>query len=887
MANHLKYLDFAGLTKFNETVNQRLYKRLKYMGELELNADTRVDWSDIAPCTIGHMYVLTGTQGDKVVIDDIEYSVGDTIYAINDVNGIDVPATTVKVNKISAGGKVFEYVDALPTDKIDEQKIYGIRENPVVNAGGRTTYSLTSLWRFDNGLLYRVDVGNRYSITLFDKLGDGYYYHGEHVLKTDPKGQIAIDNEGTAAAVATILPKTYEKCTYYVYDKEDDKWFQLNNENNIVYVDNLPTDDIDEWCIYGVRINPTVVGTDVVYEKCVYFIRNTENNTWVKLNDEENITYVTELPTEGNDQLIYGLRQGVIENPGANYALMNGWEYDNDTGMFIKDYQQYAHEEIEFAGASYTYNGEIVILKVEDNTGDLIINSAGSYAETITYVPRKFKSCSYHVYDAKDEMWLQFGNDPVIVVDELPEEYDKNQFFYLTKSMYDADDNLERKIGLFWYSEDEEKYIRVAKTDWALTAVDIGLFDEEEVGDDDDPVVDDTWSGDPNRPFDYTPGTPIKVGDTPADLDWLLGEAPPYFLDDGSFVSTSKASLGSGMYKLRTYADGSLGLGDYTQLSVSGHVQNSMILSYSFDGSQIVVMNDEKLSYSIGNVSTAVFPLQTNLVYEVGPNPHSSEPRFFIARPSGGSLTLVQVYPSKIRDPIVDKNSIMVPEKAINIGDYENDEIMQVYSNDRQYIDGVGYVAKLGGRYGTVHTGDSGYLSVYDTDHSDFAMRIINETLFKQSNGAINTVLALCTVDQYGNMITNVGHPTMYVNTIFHLKHNGKEVWLWNYFIGEKDQNGFPLEYWDADQGKMQEYGKTVCYLLKPTYKTVAEDEEEEDDTEHPEFPTVLDGVEPGDYYLRFKMEDKENPTTKPKYMFKAIAHPIEQEFILALQMID
>ena len=54
---------------------------------------------------------------------------------------------------------------------------------------------------------------------------------------------------------------------------------------------------------------------------------------------------------------------------------------------------------------------------------------------------------------------------------------------------------------------------------------------------------------------------------------------------------------------------------------------------------------------------------------------------------------------------------------------------------------------KLGGRYGTVHTGDTGYLSIYDTDHSDFAMRIINETQFKQSNGAITTVLALCTVD--------------------------------------------------------------------------------------------------------------------------------------------
>lgn len=122
MANHVKYLDFVGLAKFNETVNQRLYKRLKYMGELELNAAARVDWNDIAPCTIGHMYVLTGDEGESVVIDDVEYTVGDTIYATNDVSGNETTPVDVTVNKISAGSKAI--VQTYDLDDIANPKEY-------------------------------------------------------------------------------------------------------------------------------------------------------------------------------------------------------------------------------------------------------------------------------------------------------------------------------------------------------------------------------------------------------------------------------------------------------------------------------------------------------------------------------------------------------------------------------------------------------------------------------------------------------------------------------------------------------------------------------------------------------------------------------------------
>lgn len=277
MANHLKYLDFAGLSKFNETVNQRLYKRLKYMGELELNADTRVDWSDIAPCTIGHMYVLTGTQGDKVVINDIEYSVGDTIYAINDVNGTDVPATTVQVNKISAGGKVFEYVEELPTDKIDDQKIYGVlstKEDYELQANERyikipnAFVSFTLLDKngnfrssFNGGAEGEYNIANLSPATQSDgsidwfitSPGQGSYV----VLRTSATPSDMIAQIGTDNKITTLNKTTdvlFDKIRYFAYNKEYEVWTPLQSGDIYEFVDVLPTTDIDDQKIYVKRI---------------------------------------------------------------------------------------------------------------------------------------------------------------------------------------------------------------------------------------------------------------------------------------------------------------------------------------------------------------------------------------------------------------------------------------------------------------------------------------------------------------------------------------------------------------------------------------------------------------------------------------------------------
>lgn len=193
-ANHLKYIDYSSLALFNETVNKRLYRRLKYRGELPLLPDTRTDWNDIAPCTIGHMYVLTGDEGDSITIDDVEYNVGDTIYAVNDVNGLQDPPVDVVVNKISAGSKAIIQVYNLDdiakpkehlfyqiiNDDDDETQLYVLRgttwhrvypptqyirvsDFATVTEKQKTDYNLfyldTDIVDYDHGLyIYDVDL---------------------------------------------------------------------------------------------------------------------------------------------------------------------------------------------------------------------------------------------------------------------------------------------------------------------------------------------------------------------------------------------------------------------------------------------------------------------------------------------------------------------------------------------------------------------------------------------------------------------------------------------------------------------------------------------------------------------------------------------------------
>lgn len=72
------YLDKEGLELLIERLNLRNRNRLKYKGDLALNAETRTDWQDIGAlgCAVGDIYHLTGGDKDEVVLDDVKYKTG-------------------------------------------------------------------------------------------------------------------------------------------------------------------------------------------------------------------------------------------------------------------------------------------------------------------------------------------------------------------------------------------------------------------------------------------------------------------------------------------------------------------------------------------------------------------------------------------------------------------------------------------------------------------------------------------------------------------------------------------------------------------------------------------------------------------------------------------
>lgn len=128
-----EYLDKASTKRLVDRLNESLQRRLKYKGELYIASETRTNWDDLVPASIGNLYVLKADElvpdpahpgqflppsPTKVTIDGIDYEVGDTIYVTNNVqfpiNPSDPSAEHVKVNKIASSNKAIIIVDELP-----------------------------------------------------------------------------------------------------------------------------------------------------------------------------------------------------------------------------------------------------------------------------------------------------------------------------------------------------------------------------------------------------------------------------------------------------------------------------------------------------------------------------------------------------------------------------------------------------------------------------------------------------------------------------------------------------------------------------------------------------------------------------------------------------
>lgn len=103
------YLEYEGLKHYNDLLNDRNKKRLKYKGEYTL-VDTITDWHELAPTHIGDVYHLVGDV--DITIDDESYAVGDWIIVMNEtyvaadgsITDKAGNATEVKVEKFGSAG---------------------------------------------------------------------------------------------------------------------------------------------------------------------------------------------------------------------------------------------------------------------------------------------------------------------------------------------------------------------------------------------------------------------------------------------------------------------------------------------------------------------------------------------------------------------------------------------------------------------------------------------------------------------------------------------------------------------------------------------------------------------------------------------------------------
>lgn len=123
------FLEKEGLKYFSQHLDQRFKNRLRYINELPLNPDTRVDFNDIAPVLTGAIYLLSGEEGEEVTINDVTYEPGDFIISMKriikqddgtlvDENG---NAADVEVKKLgSGGGKAINDVEELPSEGKDK-----------------------------------------------------------------------------------------------------------------------------------------------------------------------------------------------------------------------------------------------------------------------------------------------------------------------------------------------------------------------------------------------------------------------------------------------------------------------------------------------------------------------------------------------------------------------------------------------------------------------------------------------------------------------------------------------------------------------------------------------------------------------------------------------
>lgn len=224
MVNHVKYVDYEHLKKFNDTINQRIYKRMKYMGELELDPENRTDWNDLAPCMIGHMYVLTGNEGDTVIIDDIEYTVGDTIYATNNVHGDEDPPVAVTVNKIAASSKVITFVDNLPArTEAKDKTIYAIKNIDGSDIVGSYNVIGGTVIDMDNEkILYTDSEGTDKELAFADIMDNLDDMLDDGIFISDVRGRIVVTDDGTGTYTAEVHDEDYGgplySSRYYIFD---------------------------------------------------------------------------------------------------------------------------------------------------------------------------------------------------------------------------------------------------------------------------------------------------------------------------------------------------------------------------------------------------------------------------------------------------------------------------------------------------------------------------------------------------------------------------------------------------------------------------------------------------------------------------------------------
>lgn len=153
----VKFLAHEELVQYNERLNARNKKRLKYHGEIDISVspfsfDVIATDRDVK---VGDVYQIVNTTDpdvDSITVDDVEYSVGDWVISMSEVDKAGTGVTVKKLGSSSSKHPFLIASDKLPDEsKFKEDHVVLLIEDEIDNTdpGNPVIVHRKGLWRYD------------------------------------------------------------------------------------------------------------------------------------------------------------------------------------------------------------------------------------------------------------------------------------------------------------------------------------------------------------------------------------------------------------------------------------------------------------------------------------------------------------------------------------------------------------------------------------------------------------------------------------------------------------------------------------------------------------------------------------------------------------------